>query len=151
MKRFYILIIILVVVHIANAQSYSIGDNVQVTENGVNLRSSAAGTVVATASSGDKGSITAGPTYATLNGTPYYWYKVLWSSGTNTGTSSWIVQNFLTKITSTPCDILVQGTPTISPNPVQAGNSILVSYTIKNQGGSTAAASQTKIQIKNSS
>jgi uncharacterized membrane protein/N-acetyl-anhydromuramyl-L-alanine amidase AmpD len=49
------------------------------------------------------------------------------------------------------CDIVVQGTPSISPNPVAAGSSITVSYTIKNQGAASAGASQTKIQIKNSS
>ena len=48
-------------------------------------------------------------------------------------------------------DIVVQGTPSISPNPVTAGNSISVSYTIKNQGSAAAGSSETKIQIKNSS
>lgn len=49
------------------------------------------------------------------------------------------------------CDIVVQGTPSISPNPITSGNSITVSYTIKNQGAGSAATSQTKVQIKNSS
>ena len=32
------------------------------------------------------------------------------------------------------CDIVVSGTPTIAPNPVTAGNSITVGYTIHNNG-----------------
>jgi len=46
------------------------------------------------------------------------------------------------------CDIVVQGTPTISPNPVNAGSPITVYYTIHNNGPGDAGSSQTKIQIK---
>src|SRR5579862_6519479 len=49
------------------------------------------------------------------------------------------------------CDIVVTGSPSISPNPVTAGNSITVSYVIHNNGPGNAGTSQTKIQIKNSS
>ena len=59
--------------------------------------------------------------------------------------------NFTVNAPVQQCDILVQGTPTISPNPVTAGNSISVGYVIHNNGPGNAGTSQTKIQIKNSS
>src|SRR5258706_134896 len=49
------------------------------------------------------------------------------------------------------CDVVVQGTPTISPNPVTAASKMTVSYTSHNNGTATAGTSQTKIQIKNAS
>ena len=54
-------------------------------------------------------------------------------------------------VTVLPCDMVVEGIPAISPNPVTAGNAITVDYTVKNQGVGTAGSSHTKIQIKNSS
>lgn len=113
-----------------------------------NVRDNAAGNILGTHATGDKGVIKAGPTVATLSGTSYTWYQVQWTTSPTLG---WSINTNLSKVAATPCDILVQGTPSISPNPAQAGSSITVSYTIKNQGGSTASASQTKIQIKNSS
>ena len=58
---------------------------------------------------------------------------------------------FGVSVVASQCDIVVQGAPTINPNPVTAGSAIVVTYTIKNQGGTDAGSSQTKIQIKNSS
>jgi GH25 family lysozyme M1 (1,4-beta-N-acetylmuramidase) len=54
-------------------------------------------------------------------------------------------------VTIALCDIVVQGSTTISPNQVMVGSSITVSYTIINQGNSDAGASQTKIQVKDAS
>ena len=48
------------------------------------------------------------------------------------------------------CDVVVQGIPGISPNPVAPSQSIMVSYTIRNSGPADAGATQTKVQVKNS-
>jgi hypothetical protein len=48
-------------------------------------------------------------------------------------------------------DLVVQGSLSLSPNPVTAGNSTTLSYTLKNQGAGNAAASTTRVQIKNAS
>ncbi len=59
--------------------------------------------------------------------------------------------NFTVQSAVQQCDIVVQGTPTISPDPVTSGNNITVSYIIHNNGPGNAGTSQTKVQIKNSS
>src|SRR5256885_721320 len=65
--------------------AFSIGDRVQA--NGtVNVRASAAGTLLGTQSSGSQGAVTGGPTVATLNGTSYTWYNINF----DTGTDGWV-------------------------------------------------------------
>lgn len=125
------------------AQAFSVGDRVQASGSWT-IRSSAAGTAIGTTTSGYQGTIIDGPTYVSLSGVWYYWYKINWESGTD----GWSVQDGLTAL---QCDIVVQGTPTVSPNPVTAGSSISVGYIIHNNGPGNAGTSQTKIQIKNSS
>ena len=49
------------------------------------------------------------------------------------------------------CDILFDGEPNLSPSQVTAGETVVVTYTIRNSGQVSAGATQTKIQIKNSS
>jgi GH25 family lysozyme M1 (1,4-beta-N-acetylmuramidase) len=147
MRQFFTFLIAALLTSVAKSQSFNVGDNVQATVT-LNIRSTANGTLIGQHISGDKGTIIGGPTYSAVSGYSGWWYQVQWQTSPTTG---WCVQDYLQKVAADPCDIVVQGTPTISPNQVTAGNQITVSYTIKNQGGSTAAASQTKIQIKNSS
>jgi pimeloyl-ACP methyl ester carboxylesterase len=62
--------------------AFSIGDRVQA--NGtVNVRATAAGTLLGTQSSGSQGAVIGGPTVATLNGTSYTWYNINFDSGTD--------------------------------------------------------------------
>jgi hypothetical protein len=57
---------------------------------------------------------------------------------------------FTVQAATTPADLLPQNV-TVTPSSVAAGGTITVSYTVRNQGGTNAPASHTKIQIKNSS
>jgi PKD repeat protein len=122
-----------------------IGSRVQ-TNDVVNVRQTPAGTILGTQSSGKQGTVTGGPSVASLNGTSFTWFNVDFDSGLD----GWVADIGLNPV-SQQCDIVVQGTPTISPNPVTPGNSIAVSYIIHNNGPASAGSSQTKIQIKNSS
>ena len=121
----------------------SVGDRVQ-TNDVVNVRQAPAGTILGTQPLGRQGTVTGGPTTASLNGTPFTWFNVNFDSGVD----GWVADIGLVLV---KCDIVVQGTPGISPNPVTAGNNITVSYVIHNNGPGNAGTSQTKIQIKNSS
>src|ERR1039458_10011709 len=59
--------------------AFSVGDKLQA--NGtVNVRQTAAGTLLGTQSSGTQGTVIGGPTVATLNGTQYTWYNMDWPS-----------------------------------------------------------------------
>ena len=65
-----------------------------------------------------------------------------------------IVGGFLTTAMAAfgqQCDILFQGTPVVSPDPVTAGRDITLSYVIHNNGPGNAGTSQTLIHIENSS
>jgi YD repeat-containing protein len=64
------------------ALAYNIGDKVETTAT-VNVRQTAAGTSLGTQSSGTIGTITAGPTVASLNGTQYTWWDINFSSSPN--------------------------------------------------------------------
>jgi uncharacterized membrane protein len=48
-------------------------------------------------------------------------------------------------------DLIIIGSVSVTPNPVTAGSSVTVSYTVKNQGTAFANQSTTRIQIKNAS
>jgi len=66
------------------------------------------------------------------------------------------VSTYLAKSTFTITDVpqpadLVPLNLSVNPNPVTVGGSVTLSYIIRNQGGSSAPPSQTKIQIKNGS
>lgn len=125
------------------AAAIKVGDRVE-TNATVNVRQTAAGTSLGTQSSGKLGTVIGGPTVASLSGTSYTWFNINF----DTGIDGWVADIGLDLAR---CDIIVQGTPTISPNPVTAGNSITVKYVIRNNGSGNAGTSQTKIQIKNSS
>ncbi|GEM_PF-5136872 len=58
---------------------------------------------------------------------------------------------FQTAFTQAKPDLIITGSVSVSPNPVTAGNSVTVSYTVRNQGTATANQSTTRIQIKNAS
>jgi len=57
---------------------------------------------------------------------------------------------FTVQAAGTPADLLPQSIA-VTPATVTAGGTITVSYTVRNQGGTNAPASHTKIQIKNPS
>jgi len=79
------------------AAAFAIGDRVQA--NAVlNVRSTPAGTFLGTQPSGALGTIIAGPTNATLNGTLYTWWDVNWANSPQ----GWVVQDGLTEATPTP-------------------------------------------------
>ncbi|MGH7975099.1 MAG: hypothetical protein ACREC8_00400, partial [Limisphaerales bacterium] len=65
-----------------NLFAYNIGDKVETTAT-VNVRQTAAGTSLGTQSAGVIGTITAGPTMATLNGTQYTWWDINFPSSPN--------------------------------------------------------------------
>src|SRR2546422_857866 len=47
-------------------------------------------------------------------------------------------------------DLLVSGSLDVSPNPVTAGNTPTLSFTLKNQGAGSSTDSTTRIQVKDS-
>src|SRR5256885_1994228 len=51
---------------------------------------------------------------------------------------------------ATLADLIPQSVA-VSPNPATPGASVTVTYTVRNQGGTAAPASHTKVQIKNAS
>src|SRR5580693_2828393 len=66
----------------ADIFAFNIGDQVEITSI-ANVRSTAAGTVLGTQSAGTIGTITGGPTVATLSGTSYTWYNINFPSSPN--------------------------------------------------------------------
>ena len=68
----------------------------------------------------------------------------------NPGGASSNVYTFHVQAAATQADLVPQGV-SVSPTTVAAGGTITVSYTVRNQGGTNAPASHTKIQIKNPS
>ena len=132
MKTIYTTIILIAFIcKFSNAQTFSIGDNVQANGTNVNVRSTAAGTSVGYHNTGDIGKIVSGPTTAILSGTSYVWYQVQWQTSP---TSGWSVNTYLTKVTTT------LGTPTLSSPADGAsfsvGNTISFSWsTVTNADG----------------
>jgi hypothetical protein len=59
--------------------------------------------------------------------------------------------SFTVNAAATAPDLTVSGSVTANPNPVTAGNSVAINFTIANITSRSANASTTKIQIKNSS
>jgi trimeric autotransporter adhesin len=68
----------------------------------------------------------------------------------NTSNDYGAAVSFTVQSTATPADLLPQNV-TVTPSTVVAGSTITMSYTVRNQGGTNAPASHTKIQVKNSS
>ena len=87
---------------------------------------------------------------STFNGLTAERNFYLYATDKVTGNSGSIDEWTLTIYYELPSDIVVQGIPGITPNPVASEQSITVSYTIRNDGPADAAATQTKIQIKDS-
>ena len=66
--------------------------NARIQSIGSNVRSTAAGTAIAFEAAKNYGTITSGPTVATLSGTSYVWWQVSWADGTN----GWSAETTLT-------------------------------------------------------
>ncbi|MBI4658786.1 MAG: hypothetical protein HY735_08080 [Verrucomicrobia bacterium] len=60
----------------------SVGDRVQASGT-VNVRQTAAGTLLGTQTSGSKGTVVGGPTVASLSGTSYTWFNINFDAGTD--------------------------------------------------------------------
>src|SRR5262249_2251685 len=72
---------------------FAINDRVKVDQGPLNVRNAPAGGLIAQEAVGNFGTITGGPTPASLNGTPYNWYQVHWDDGL----SGWSVDAYLVK------------------------------------------------------
>ncbi len=57
---------------------------------------------------------------------------------------------FTVNASVTPADLLPQSI-SVSPNPATVGGTVTVSYTVRNQGGTLAPASHTRVQVKDAS
>lgn len=144
-KSTLLLCLLLGTIVTAQAQKFDIGDKVEVYNTGssglVIHGPSACDQQVGSKSDGDQGKIIDGP--VTCGG--YTRWKIKWTDGL----AGWAAEDWLKKVSDNEKpDIVVQGSPSISPDPVTAGNSITVSYSIQNKGTADAESSQTKIQIK---
>ncbi|HEY1719189.1 MAG TPA: Ig-like domain-containing protein, partial [Verrucomicrobiae bacterium] len=73
---------IVVCLQTGSAFAFNIGDHVETTAT-VNVRQTAAGTSLGTQNSGIIGTVTAGPTTATLSGTSYTWWDINFPSSPN--------------------------------------------------------------------
>ncbi len=89
---------------------FSVGDQVDVTQNGVNLRGAAAGTMMRTMNRGNRGVIKESPaTPASLSSGSYQW----WKTDFGYGIVGWIAQNYLAKSIHPP----VTTPPPVTPPP----------------------------------
>ena len=68
----------------------------------------------------------------------------------NLGNDTSAGTTFTVQAATTLADLVPQSI-SVTPNPATAGGTVTVNYTVANTGGTAAPASQTKIQIKNSS
>lgn len=77
---------------------FAIGARVQVTENSVNLRSTAGGTVIGTVNSGNQGTIIGGPQTVSLSGNLF----TFWDVNFGHGVEGWVPGNYLALVVPTP-------------------------------------------------
>ena len=110
------------------AYAISLGDRVQASGT-INVRQTAAGTVLGTQGLGSLGVTIGGPTVASLGGTSYTWWNVNFDSGTD----GWIATTGFTVVKPATPTSPSPGT-TSSPGPVQASSSVTLSW-----GASTGA------------
>jgi len=80
------------------SKTFSSGDSVQITDNGVNVRDNPAGNYKGGVNKNDKGTIVGTSVRKLLNGVTYDWWNVTFSN-----ISGWVAENFLKKAT-TPSD-----------------------------------------------
>ncbi len=115
MRKFYQLISLVLLfngVVFSQTPLYSIGNTVQVGSQTLNVRLSAAGTLVGTQPSSQTGIIINGPTIATYQGTSYVWYDVSWHTGVN----GWSIQDGMALVTP-PAPSLTSPGSNSSPGP----------------------------------
>ena len=115
MRKFYQLISLVLLfngVVFSQTPLYSIGNTVQVGSQTLNVRLSAAGTLVGTQPSSQTGIIINGPTIATYQGTSYVWYDVSWHTGLN----GWSIQDGMALVTP-PAPSLTSPGSNSSPGP----------------------------------
>ena len=108
----------------APSHALQIGARVQANAT-VNVRSSAAGTVIGTQASGNQGSISGGPQVASLNNTSYTWWYVNWDAGVD----GWVADIGLTSVATQPS--YTPGTPTLSSpsnGATVSGTSVMLSW-----------------------
>jgi GH25 family lysozyme M1 (1,4-beta-N-acetylmuramidase) len=105
-----------------DALAISLGDRIQANST-VNVRQTAAGTVLGTQSSGSLGVTIGGPTIATLNGTQYTW----WNINFDTGVDGWVATVGFNAVTPATPTSPSPGT-TSSPGPVQASSTVTLSW-----------------------
>jgi hypothetical protein len=124
-------VFLLITAFTVQAASFAIGDRVQA--NAVlNVRSTAAGTLLGTQPNGASGTIVAGPTNATLSGVSYTWWDVSWANNPQ----GWVVQDGLT-----------EATPVV-PTPVSPSGGTVVSTltpTLSWSGGSNFSSLQINV------
>jgi len=103
---------------------FTVGTYVQVvgTQN-LNVRSSAAGTIIGSQSPGSRGKIISGPTTASVGGTSYVWYNVDWQSGVD----GWSIQDGMGLITPSAPTLVSPGNNS-SPGPVLSNTSQTFSW-----------------------
>ena len=112
LSRYYSIAAFFLAVWFGQSQMFAISIGDRVRANGtVNVRQTAAGTLLGTQSSGSQGTVIGGPTVASLGGTSYTWFNTNFDSGTD----GWVADIGLTLVTANPPSI-----SSVSPNPITA-------------------------------
>ena len=105
-----------------HSSAISLGDRVQ-TSGTINVRQTAAGTLLGTQSSGSLGVTVGGPTVASLGGTSYTWWNVNFDSGQD----GWVATTGFAVVTAATPTSPSPGT-TSSPGPVQSSSTVTLSW-----------------------
>jgi Immunoglobulin I-set domain./Fibronectin type III domain. len=130
------------------AAAFNIGDRVQA--NGtVNVRQTAAGTLLGSQSSGSQGAVIGGPTVASLGGTSYTWYNINFDAGTD----GWVADIGLisaaptvqTSAASSITTTTAQLNSTVNPN--GSSTTFYFQYGTTTGYGSTTASGNTSVSL----
>ncbi len=119
---------------------FTTGSRIQ-TNATVNVRSTAAGTSLGTQPSGATGTVTGGPTYASLSGTNYWW----WGINFDTSFDGWVADDFLNPYTdpAPPPPPSPTPAPTVSlsanPTSITQGGSSTLTWSSTNATSCTAS------------
>ncbi len=140
------IIIYCVALWIGQSQALAIAIGNRVRADGtVNVRSIPAGPQVGQQTSGRTGTVTLGPTLASLGGVTYTWWYVDFDSGFD----GWVASTGLVLVSSGTVDVQPLNV-TRTPSTVAPGGSISVSWQIRNNGSAIAASSQSQVRISSS-
>jgi hypothetical protein len=130
-----------------SAWGIAVGDRVRVVNASVTVRDTAAGDSKGTQSTGATGTVTGGPTTASLGGVSYSWWNINFDSGVdgfvaNPSSGGVVV---LQAIATAP-DLVIPSI-TVTPSSGSPGASFTVTLALKNQGSALAPVSTFRARI----